>query len=103
MKLTKQQNVRYQQIAEQLNEAREELRAAVNAYNLELRAAEDFARTVAEYHRERWEARSDDWRESDAGQQAEAFVDAWEAYEIEEFDEPEEGDFEELPMESEDV
>ena len=102
MKLNKGQMRTYEALAEQLSDARENLRDAVIKYNLELRAVHDFATAVGEHHRAVWDERSESWQESDAGARAAEFVEAWEGLDVEEFEEPEDGDFEELPIDSED-
>lgn len=55
---------------------------AIGRYNEVVRKAEAFARSVAEEHRETYDERSERWQESDAGQAALSFVEAWEEIDL---------------------
>ena len=73
-------------------EAYTELSAAINAYNEHLEEVNGFAQDIASELRGACDERSEKWADSDAGQTACAFVEAWENFSIDEFseDEPDE-------------
>ena len=96
MKLTSKEQHRFEALREELANAREELRAAILAYNEKLRETDTFAAEVATRVRDAWDGRSEKWQDSDRGQTAATWVESWEGYASEELEEPEEGDFEEL-------
>lgn len=72
--------------------AREKLESIVNDYNETLSKARDFAEDIAQSRRDEWNDKSERWQESEAGQNANAFVDEWEGIELDdieiEFPEP---------------
>ena len=74
---------------EKVAAAFEELKTAAAEYNEAREAAADFATSVAERLRELHFARSEKWQEGEKGQEADAFVSAWEEFAPEDF-EPEE-------------
>ena len=102
MRLTDRQANDFEAIKSNVETAREELRAATIAYNMALREAHGFVEGVASAARERWDSRSERWQDSDKGQSASTWVEAWEsaASELEngELDEPEEGELEQLDV-----
>lgn len=105
MKLTEKQAKQLEETRSDLANAREELRASVITYNEAMRRAGEFVGEVAKHHREKWDARSERWRDSERGQTAATWVESWEsaAEEFgEELDEPEEGALEELEIADED-
>jgi hypothetical protein len=102
MKLTERQANDFEAIKGDVETAREELRAATIAYNMALRESHGFVEGIASAARERWDSRSERWQDSDKGQSAATWVEAWEsaASELEngELDEPEEGELEGLDI-----
>lgn len=102
MKLTDMQANKFETIKSDVETAREELRGATIAYNAALRVAHEFVEGVASAARERFDTRSERWQDSDKGQSAATWVEAWEsaASELEngELDEPEEGELEGLDI-----
>jgi len=78
VKLTDMQANRFEAIKSAVEAAREELRAATIAYNEQLREAHAFVEGVATAARDRWDNRSERWQDSDKGQSAATWVEAWE-------------------------
>ena len=59
-----------------------QVNAAIADYNRAAAAAEAFVHGIAEEHRDDYDDRSERWQESDRGQEALAFVEAWESVSI---------------------
>ena len=102
MRLTDKQARELEEHRHDVEHAREELRAAIIAYNHALRDAGQFVTEVAEAARARWDSRSERWQESQKGEAAATWIDAWETAASElssgEIDEVEPGALEELEV-----
>lgn len=66
--------------------SREKLEAIVNDYNETLSKARDFVEDIAQSRRDEWNDKSERWQEGEAGQNASAFVDAWEGIELDDIE-----------------
>jgi hypothetical protein len=98
MKLTKQQREQRDELVQQLKAKYAELQAAIAKYNGEVELlkapveaavsdyndvveeAKEFCDEIAEAAQEEIDAKSDRWRDSDKGQEASEWLEAWESF-----------------------
>lgn len=106
MKLTNRQANKIEELRAELEAQRAITNEALEAYRKLLAQADLLASEIAEDLRERWDARTERWQESDAGQEAASFVEEWEEFANRDAEEEDDGPivedidqsaFEELP------
>ncbi len=74
--------LRYKVFVAQIEGIVGELNAVVDRYNSAARQAQAFVTEHAEDWRDDYEEKSDRWKESDAGQAAEGFIEEWERVDL---------------------
>jgi hypothetical protein len=79
------------------NNTLEENKHLITDYNVIALKVQAFVDDVAGDFREKYDNKSDEWRDSDDGQAADEFINAWESFSIEEADD--EGNFENMESE----
>lgn len=74
-----------------VRDAYAKLAERIEEFNGHAQAAKSFCEDIANERREEFDNRSDKWRESDAGSEAEAWISEWEGIELDDVsvDEPE--------------
>jgi hypothetical protein len=100
-RLSKQQDVDWQQAIGKSRAALDALSEAVGAYNTRLNEVRDIAMHISGDWRRVYDARSARWQASHRGQTVNEWIEAWENYEPTEADDPDDSaitEAEELPV-----